>query len=134
MRIKLRTNCKFFQKISVKGNFFIIICFFSNGNTRLTQLRGITGGALCRKMRKRHVSTFKSPGRSCVRFRYVFIRLCNCLCERFRPPRLLKNAVHRNIVFIAASLKYARLMFPIGDRVDNGRALRSNKDDVSPCA
>ena len=46
----------------------------------------------------------------------------------------LKNAVRRNIVFIAASLKYARLMFPIGDRVDNGRALRSNKNDVSPCA
>ena len=47
----------------------------------------------------------------------------------------LKNAAGRDIIiFIAASLKYARLMFPVGDRVDNGRALRSNKDDVSPCA
>lgn len=45
-----------------------------------------------------------------------------------------KNAVRRGIVFIAVSLKYARLVLPMRDRIDNGCALRSNKSDASPCA
>ena len=87
-------------------------------------------------MRERHVSTFE-PLFS-VGYPYILALSIHPFVQSSartaRPPRLLKNAVHRNIVFIAASLKYARLMFPIVDRVDNGRALRSNKDDVSPCA
>ena len=88
-------------------------------------------------MRERHVSTFE-PLFS-VEYPYILALSIHPFVQssiRTVPSTavFLKNAVGRNIVFIAASLKYARLMFPIGDRVDNGRALRSNKDDVSPCA
>ena len=142
MRIKLRTNCKFFSKKFLNRKIFHYYFVSFGMEIRVGHKFSVqrAGGALRRSTRERCALTFE-PFLSiecyasvCIEYSSAFIRLCNHPCEWFRPPRFLKNAVRRGIASVTALLQHVRRGLSIGDRVDNREPLRSNKGDGDPCA